>query len=72
MSPDLMKTFTDEKKREWIIKRVSFLKGNYPVITIPVQVLKKLGLKKGDIVAIHFDEKNKAILIRKIKIVLEE
>jgi len=68
----LVEQFVDKEGRMWIIKLVSeSSKGKHPVVTVPLPILKKLGFKKGDLVAFHLDEKAKTIMIRKLRVKIE-
>jgi len=64
----LVERYVDEQGREWIIKKVSTAaRGGYPIVSVPLPILNKLGIKGKDLVAFHLNEKEKTILIRKVK-----
>jgi len=66
-------TLVDEKGREWICSRVrhSGRGKKYPFIVVPEPIVRKLGLKDGDFIGFYFNEEEKSLLIKKVKIKLE-
>jgi len=58
----------DSQGRLWYWQRVNIAKGT---ARIPAAILHRLGLKTGDVIFLHLDEKTATVTIRKGKLAVE-